>query len=348
MRDIDRDSVDAFNEEASRLIVEHARDYGFMILDLDGRIQTWSPGAERITGYTASEAVGRDFGVIFTRSDLAAGADRAELEQAWRDGRAEDSRWHMRRDGERFWANGVTSALRENEGGPRLIKVIRDETANRLADEQRVLLLNELNHRINNTLVTVQSVVEQTLRAVDVDRSLRDDLTARLQALSHAHGALMERNWAGADLADLVSRAIEPYRQGGLDRFEVTGPSVRVSPQQAVSISLVLHELATNAVKHGALSNASGRVAMDWNQSVGERGDRRMTFLWVEHGGPPVSQPTRRGFGSRLLARSFPEGSGGSVRLEFAPEGLRCAIRLALSHEEEQPPILDVAAAKGE
>ena len=334
--------------EAARLIVAHARDYAIMMLSLDGRIRTWSAGAEKITGYTAEEAIGLYFGEIFTSSDRAAGEDRLELERAWRDGRAEDSRWHLRRNGERFWANGVTMALRDGpDTTPQLIKIIRDETRNRLAEEQRVLLLNELNHRINNTLVTVQSVVEQTLRAVDVDRTLREDLTARLQALSQAHGALMERNWAGAELSELVHRAIQPYRNAEGARFVVSGPPVRVSPQQAVSFSLVLHELSTNAVKYGALSVPGGHVAIAWNQSVDETGGRHMTFLWAEHGGPRVEPPTRRGFGSRLLSRSFPAGSGGEAKVEFAPDGLTCAITLTLSSDAEQPMLDLVAAGQG-
>lgn len=332
------------DSEAARLIIEHARDYAIMTLDLDGRILSWSRGAEAVTGWAPTEAIGRNFEELFTSSDRAAGKDREELQRAWRDGRAEDSRWHLRRDGARFWANGVTMAVRDGPG-PILIKVIRDETLNRLAEEQRVLLLNELNHRINNTLVTVQSLVEQTLRSVDADRSVREDLTSRLRALSQAHAALMERNWAGAELSDLVARALSPFRAGE-DRFEASGPPVRLSPQQAVSISLVLHELTTNAIKHGALSIPGGRVSLDWNQSLDEAGARHMTLLWAERGGPPVRAPARRGFGSRLLARSFPAGDG-DVRVEFAPEGVRCTINLTLSGEEETK-ILDLqAAAKG-
>ncbi|WP_293676433.1 HWE histidine kinase domain-containing protein [uncultured Phenylobacterium sp.] len=325
------------------LILEHAREYAILTLDLAGTITSWSAGAERITGYTSDEAVGMDFAVIFTAADRSAGQPRFELEQAWREGRAEDSRWHLRKDGERFWANGVTMSLRD-AGVEGLIKVIRDETSGRLADEQRVLLLNELNHRINNTLATVQSLVEQTLRAAEVDRSVRDDLTARLMALSDAHNALVAENWAGADLHAIVTRALSPYEQPGRGRFTVDGPPVRLSPPQAVSMSLVLHELATNAVKYGALRTLSGSVAVDWNQHVDSQGGRHLTLLWAEEGGPVVSAPTRRGFGSRLIARSFAEDSGGRARIDFAAGGVRCVIELTLSTEAELP-MLDVVEA---
>lgn len=335
-------AVPLSDARVAELIVEHARDYGIFVLDLSGKITSWSPGAERITGYAPAEALGMDFAVFFTASDRSAGQHLKELETAWRDGRAEDSRWHLRKDGRRFWANGVTMAVREPEMSV-LIKIIRDETPSRLADEQRVLLLNELNHRINNTLVTVQSLVEQTLRATDVDRTVRDNLTARLIALSEAHKTLVEQNWAGAELRTIVERALGPYEQEGAGgRLHTSGAALWVSPQQAVSMSLVLHELVTNAVKYGALSTPDGRLEVSWNLYLDGRGARYMTFLWEERGGPVVRQPTRRGFGTRLIERSLAQETGGSARMEFDPEGLRCVISLTLSSQAEIP-MLDVA-----
>lgn len=310
------------------------------MVDLSGHVTSWSPGAERITGYSYAEALGMNFAVLFTASDRSTGQHLKELETAWRDGRAEDSRWHLRKDGRRFWANGVTMAVNEPEMAG-LIKVIRDETPNRLAEEQRVLLLNELNHRINNTLVTVQSLVEQTLRVTDVDRSVRENLTARLMALSEAHKTLVEQNWAGAELRTIVERALAPYELEGVTRLHASGPPVRVSPQQAVTLSLVLHELVTNAVKYGALSTPEGRLEVSWNFYMDGLGGRHMTFLWEERGGPVVAEPSRRGFGSRLIERSLGQETGGSARMEFAPEGLRCVIGLTLSSQAEIP-ILDV------
>ena len=327
----------------AQLVIAHALEYAIFTLDLTGKITSWSPGAERITGYAPDEAIGMDFAAIFTSSDRSAGHDRAELERAWRDGRAEDSRWHVRKNGERFWANGVTMALHAPDVSA-LIKVIRDETPHRLAEEQRVLLLNELNHRINNTLVTVQSMVEQTLRATDVDRSVRDDLTARLMALSEAHKSLVEQNWAGAELSDIIRRALSPYENDGV-RLSTDGPPLWVSPQQAVTLSLVLHELVTNAVKYGALSTPDGRLTVSWNLQHDSRGQRHMTFLWEERGGPTVREPTRRGFGSRLIERSLAAEAQGRARMEFDPEGLRCSIAMTLSGEAEMP-VLGVARAR--
>ncbi|MDP3658687.1 sensor histidine kinase [Phenylobacterium sp.] len=313
----------------AELIIDHARDYAIFTMELGGRITSWSTGAERITGYTPDEAVGMDFQAFFTASDQSTGQAQLELDKAWRDGRAEDTRWHVRKNGERFWANGVTSSFIEGELKG-LVKVMRDETRNRLADEQRILLLNELNHRINNTLVTVQSLVEQTLRATDTDRSIRENLTARLLALSDAHRLLVDQNWAGADLEAIVEKALAPYQDGDRSRLRMDGPNVRLSPQQAVSMALVLHELTTNAVKYGALSVPDGFVETAWNLHYDELGARHMTFLWQEHGGPAVTEPMRRGFGSRLISRSFGEDGGGEARIEFHADGVRCGVHLPL------------------
>jgi PAS domain S-box-containing protein len=337
----DEPSVHALSiSRVAELIVEHAGEYAILTMDLHGKISTWSPGAERITGYTAKEAVGMDFSRLFSASDRSAGQERVEIERAWREGRYEDSRWHLRKNGERFWANGMTMALRDSnvEG---LIKIFRDETRSRLAEEQRVLLLNELNHRINNTLVTVQSLVEQTLRTAEIDPTVRANLVERLLALSEAHKVLVEQNWAGADLRSIVKKALTPYDQGG-GRMRLDGPPLRLSPQQAVQMSLVLHELATNAVKYGALSTLDGQILVSWNQHLSNLGERIMTFLWEERGGPPVVAPTRRGFGSRLIARTLGAENEQAARIDFAPSGVRCSITLPLSSKAEVQ-ILDPA-----
>ncbi|HEX2561695.1 sensor histidine kinase [Phenylobacterium sp.] len=317
-------------------IIDNALDYAICTLDLEGRVTSWSPGAERILGFSAADAVGMDIATIFTPPDAAAGAHRMEMEKALREGRAEDSRWHVRKNGERFWGNGVTMRLEAAEVTG-LVKIMRDETATRLAEEQRVLLLHELNHRIKNTLVTVQSIAEQTLRASGLNSAIREDFTQRLIALSKAHDVLVEQNWAGADLHAIVHRALAAHLHTESSAFYIDGPPVRLSPHQAVAMSLVLHELATNAVKHGALSRSEGRVRLTWSFALDSQGGRHLTVLWEESGGPPVAPPTRRGFGSRLIARSFGAESGGRADVEYRPEGVRCVLQVPLSQAGELP-----------
>ena len=318
------------------LIIENALGYAIFTMDLDGCVTTWSRGAEKILGYGREEAIGMAFRDLFTAADREAGAHTTELEKAKLQGRAEDTRWHLRKDGSRFWSNGMTMGIY----GPELtglLKILRDETPAKLADDQRVLLLNELNHRIKNTLATVQSITEQTLRAGDVDPKIRSDLTNRLMAVSAAHNVLVEENWAGADLASIVRQALAPHDHPGVSRFAVDGPPVRLSPQQAVSIALALHELATNALKYGALSAPEGRVELSWNLSHDDTGARQINLLWREAGGPSVTVPTRTGFGTRLIARTFGQESGGEARIDFLPQGVQCVMQLPLSVSGEIP-----------
>jgi PAS domain S-box-containing protein len=314
-------------------IIDNAVAYAILTMDRTGRILCWSRGAELIFGY-GDEAIGMNFAELFTPSDRAAEVHLEEINTALALGRAEDTRWHVRKDGRLFWANGVTMAVDGSEGAA-VMKIVRDETAARLAEEQRILLLNELNHRIKNTLATVQSIVEQTLRAAKVGRSIREDLTNRLMALSEAHNLLVAQNWAGADLANIVKAAFAPHENLASDRFQLSGPHVRLSPHQALSLALALHELTTNALKYGALSREDGRVLLNWNLSQDGDGRRRMTMLWRETGGPSVTQPERSGFGMRLLQRTFGQDSGGEVKIDFAPGGLRCVLALPLPDLEE-------------
>lgn len=333
--------ISLHDPKLASLIIEHAVEYAIFTLDLAGAISSWSHGAEAILGYSREEVLGRNFSFLFTAPDVLAGIPEREIQKAAAVGRAEDTRWHLRRDGTRFWANGVTMAIPNSEPAM-LLKVMRDETPAKLAEDQRVLLLNELNHRIKNTLATVQSIAERTLRAKGVAASIRADFVQRLMALSQAHNVLVTQNWAGADLRQIVETAISPHDQPGQRSVSINGPDVRMSPQQAITLSIGLHELATNALKYGALSHPSGRVTVSWNLSYDAAGRRGLTFLWEEEGGPPVEPPTREGFGSQLLARLFREEAGGAARLDFRPTGLRFVAEIPLSDQEasfDQDPL---------
>jgi PAS domain S-box-containing protein len=325
----------------AKLVIENASEFAIITLDGTGRIVTWNPGAHRIFGYAAHEIVGQPLSRLFSETDITAGVDQRELALARTTGKAEDSRWHVRKDGGRFWGNGVL--MRIEGQTPAFLKILRDETRQRLAEEQRALLLNELNHRIKNTLATVQSIAEQTLRASNVDTQVRANLTDRLMALSGAHDVLVKENWAGADVEDIVERTLAPHQQDGR-QFVIDGPIVRASPQQALSLSLALHELTTNALKYGALSVAGGSVSVTWNMALDGEGRRHMTLVWKERGGPPVAWPERTGFGMRLITRHFVRESGGAARVDFQPDGLQCLIELTLS-DAERALMLDLKAS---
>jgi two-component sensor histidine kinase len=268
--------------------------------------------------------------LIWTPEDRASGVPEAETAAALAAGRAQDERWHLRKDGSRFWANGLLMPLRGDDGALLgFLKILRDRTAEREAEERRELLINELNHRVKNSLATVQSVAVQTLRNAKDTREASVLFEARLMALARAHDVLTQENWEGARLKAIVAGAIAAFQASGDDRFDVNGPDVWVSPQFALALAMALHELGTNAVKYGALSNGSGRVEVVWSV-LGRGSGRRLVLGWRESGGPPVKAPERRGFGSRLIERSLASDLGGEARMDFAPTGLVCTIEARL------------------
>jgi PAS domain S-box-containing protein len=200
-----------------------------------------------------------------------------------------------------------------------------DITDVKLAQEHQILLIHELNHRVKNTLATVQSVAMQTLRSATTMEQAQDDFEGRLIALSRAHDVLTRENWESANLQEIVDEAIAPYRGKQEHRFTVRGGPVRLPPRMALALAMALQELATNAVKYGALSNGAGRVEIAWTLDCAGA-PPRLRLRWREAGGPPVELPARRGFGSRLIERSLAQDLDGEVRLEFKRAGLVCTV----------------------
>jgi PAS domain S-box-containing protein len=237
------------------------------------------------------------------------------------------------RGGSWVWVWHRALAMRDETGAVRrVVGAILDITARRHAEDHLKLLVNELNHRVKNTLATVQSIAVQTLRGAKTVEEARGADAARLIARSNAHNLQTRENWEGAPLPSIVAEALAPFRSRWADRFTVEGPEIWVSPANAVSIAMGLHELATNAVKYGSLSNDSGRVRVAWTVEV-EAGLPRARLTWSETGGPPVVPPLRRGFGSRLIERSLAADLGGDARLEYRPEGVVCTLSWSLDVE---------------
>jgi two-component sensor histidine kinase len=185
------------------------------------------------------------------------------------------------------------------------------------------LLINELNHRVKNTLATVQSIASQSLRGSQTTEQARRAMEERLFALSRVHDVLTRESWEGAGLHDVVEQAMAPYRHERADRLHVEGPEVRLSPRMALAIAMALQELATNAVKYGALANETGAIAITWRLL---EEDTRLRLAWRETGGPPVRAPERRGFGTRLIERSLAQDLNGRVEISFAPDGIVCTV----------------------
>ncbi|MBL8692259.1 MAG: hypothetical protein JNL04_24350 [Rhodospirillaceae bacterium] len=195
------------------------------------------------------------------------------------------------------------------------------------ADQQRELVLRELTHRVRNAFATVQSVASLSFRNAQGPEAFRA-FNSRLQALARSHELLTRKQWEPANIAEAVRDAIAPLRGDGDRRFTVGGPEVALSPAATVSLSMMLHELCTNAVKYGALSNDTGRVSISWTVDA-RRDEVDLRLQWLEYGGPPVTAPTRTGFGSRLLP-ALAQEMGGDVQVSYLAEGVSCTIRLRL------------------
>ena len=203
-----------------------------------------------------------------------------------------------------------------------------DITDAKFAEEHLLLLIHELNHRVKNTLATVQSIASQSLRGLEGEAAdaARAAFEARLLALARVHDVLTRESWEGAELNAVVADAIRPLDvgEGAPSRFSVEGPSLRLPPRVALSIAMALHELGTNAVKYGALSCEGGRVAITW--TVRREAEVQLNLRWTESGGPPVRKPTRTGFGSRLIERGLARELAGEVQLLYEPTGVVCTI----------------------
>ncbi len=185
------------------------------------------------------------------------------------------------------------------------------------------LLIEELNHRVKNTLALMQAIAVQTFRSASRDE--RAKFEGRLGALAEAHNLLSQEKWAGSELRDVIARAVRPFLLSNSDRIRMAGPAVPLSPRLAVVLSMIVHEIATNAAKYGALSNETGRVTLDW-EVLADGPTPRLRLIWTEIGGPPVTAPVQRGFGSRLIERSARDQLGGEATVDFLPRGVVCTV----------------------
>jgi len=271
---------------------------------------------------------------------------RAEWERAVRTGSPFRCEFRLETpEGEEAWVYCVAEVFSDVDRPKRVVAATMDITARkrheleilhtmeqmREHEARQKLLLDELNHRVKNTLASVQSVAVQTLANAREPGEARDLFIERLMALSTTHDLLVKHAWTSASFRELVEATLRPYGHA----WRHAGPDLRLDPNYAVSLGMAVHELATNAIKHGAW-RSGGHVEIVTEADAGE-----VRIIWRESGGPPVSPPARGGFGARLLQRGVAAELGGKVVMDFAPQGLVCSIaapasaRLRLAHEEE-------------
>jgi PAS domain S-box-containing protein len=314
------------SDERFRLIVESARDYAIFTADAQDVIDTWLPGAAAIFGWSAEEAVGQPAAILFTPEDRANREPEREVETARRLGVAPNVRWHIRKDGTRVFIEGSVTAQRDANGQVRgFLKIGQDVTGRKAAEDRQSLLAREVDHRAKNALAVVQAAVRLTPKH-DAQAYARA-LEGRVHAIARAQTLLAQQRWNGARLDALLRGELEPFLVG--ERADLRGPPVLVPAETAQPLGMAIHELATNALKHGALSVPEGRVRVRWG--VAGQPPSLLRLRWEEQGGPPVAgPPARRGFGSRVLEGTVRGQLGGEVALEWQPGGLLCRLDLPL------------------
>ncbi len=294
-----------------------------LVWQLGEGIILFNRGCEELYGYDKSEALGAiPAELLKTRYPEPL---EAMLEHLQADGKWSGELLQAAKDGTEIWVDSRLELIRTG-GRSLVVETNRDITERRKADDVRNLLVGEINHRVKNTLAIVQAIVAQTARTSSTIEQFVASLNGRIQSMSSAHHMLTEAHWTGASLREIVTSQIE-VSAGETDNVQIIGEDVFVPPQTALQLTLMLHELATNAVKHGSLSRPEGRVTVSWTTEIRET--PHIVLLWVERGGPPVTPPVARGFGTLLLERSgrLPHLQ---ARLEFDPNGVVCRIDVKL------------------
>lgn len=304
--------------ERYRLLAEHARDILFVIRLRDGVIVETNKAAVSAYGYTREELLSMKIAEL--RAPDTTGSLRADLERVG-DGTLFETT-HKRRDGSLFPVE-VSAVSMVIDGENMVLSLVRDiSERNEWARVQR-LMTRELLHRVKNSVAVIQSLVRLTApRAGSLDEFV-GSLSGRLSAMAAAHDLLSEMHWRGAGLRELVTKQLAHYISESDPRLHIEGPPVRLPQQFAVPLALALHELATNAAKHGSLSTPEGRVDLSWTYSRGPRDKLRIE--WRETGGPSVEPPASAGFGSTLIERGMP---GARVDRRFEPQGVTCKIEI--------------------
>jgi two-component sensor histidine kinase len=226
------------------------------------------------------------------------------------------------------WFHARAAVQREESGQPtRIFGTSSDVSDRKEGEERQQLMTRELHHRVKNTLATVQAVISATARRAETIGEFYQSVTDRIVSLAKTHTLLVNNTWGGATVRDLLEGELAPYADGSNRRILLDGPDVHLSSEIALALGMAAHELTTNAAKYGSLSLPDGRVEVRWRLSDD---GTSIVFEWFEHDGPPVQEPSRKGFGSLLLERVLGSRLKGDVTVEYAPEGLRLRMKAPL------------------
>jgi PAS domain S-box-containing protein len=319
-----REAADARQRLAA--IVESSDD-AIVSKDLNGVVVSWNRGAERLFGYSAAEMVGKSITLLIPEDhrdeepEILARIRRGERVEHYETIR-------RRKNGGLLNISLTVSPVRDGSG--RIVgasKIARDITDRKRAEDERNLLVAELSHRVKNTLATVVSISHQSFAGKVDPEEARRSFDARIRALAQTHSRLAEANWSGVAVETMLLDELAPYRRDDGGNVRLSGPPIVLNPRCALTLGLAIHELATNAAKYGALSRRQGRVEVVWE--VDDKA-AQLAIRWSESRGPAVHPPARCGFGRLLLERVLGSDLRGTVEMDFAATGFRCAIALPM------------------
>ena len=324
---------------------------GVIATDPNGSVLLLNKIAEELTGWTAAEARGRPIWEVFrvvdesTRKSVDDPALKALRERAVT--RLESGALLLTRDGKELPVEHSGAPIVGQDGTlAGAVLVFRDVTERRRTAQRQTMLVGELNHRVKNALAIVQSLVQASLRQAPNKSAqiMAQTLAERLQALHRAHDLLLESQWSGASLKAMVDRELDPYRREGGPKIIIKGSDVLLPPQCTSILAMTLHELATNAVKYGALSQNTGQLGVTWKTARGNR----LLLVWEERGAPSIPQKRKKtGFGTQLIDKGIRHNLGGETKLEFRQAGLYVELTVPLkpSNEPRTTPMIAQAPA---
>lgn len=294
---------------------------GVAHVGLDGRFLAVNRRLTEILGYSEAELLRRTFQQITHPDDLAPDLELLDGILRGDYDRFEMEKRYLKPSGEIVWAHLAVSCSRDDRGRPRnFISVITDIGARKQNEERLRFLMAELAHRSKNLLAVIQSAVRRAAAEANTVEEFHDAVDERIVGIAAAQDLILKHENESVPLAELVARQLASFLRPGDQRVAADGPPLELGPSATHSLSLALHELATNACKYGALSRANGRVSIEWRAIGGD--DGRFLMFWTERGGPRVEPPKRKGFGRRVVEQMVAQSLGGDVDLRFEPEGL--------------------------
>ena len=317
-------------DQAHLAAIVASSDDAIISHDLDGKITSWNAGAEKIYGYAVHEMIGQPMSTLL--DDVQIDEWPANLIRLRQGEPITDIDISRVTKGDRvIYVSLTISPMRDAQGA--IIgasAVARDIAMRKIAEQHSEMLMAELDHRVKNILAVVSSVVSQTLKAGGSAQSARAEIEGRIQAISRAHGLLTELGGVEGSLAKLVATELKPFKQR--TNVSMAGDDVVLTSRANLSMALAIHELATNAVKYGALSTEDGHLDVTW-RVTGSSDTPQLELVWLETGGPPVLPPTGRGYGTKLIELSLVRGLTATVNREFLEAGVRCQILVPLTRD---------------